>query len=85
MFIEDIEVGMKVVPVSRTITMFSGDLKVKPATHSKVWRKACEAGQSYLVVTQVNIRHENIMCNLSQEIGGDWFKEYDLEEWVENS
>lgn len=79
MFIEDIEVGMQVVPVSRTASRNSWSADMHPPTHSVTWRKALQAGQPFLIVAKVDYREERILCSIDGSEGGDYFKEYDLE------
>lgn len=85
MFIEDIKIGMKVVPISKTIILNNGEPSVRPANSSVAYRAALSEGQEYLYVVAVDIRRERILCNIREARGGDYFKEYDLEPWVENS
>lgn len=85
MFLEDIEVGMKVVPVSKTIVLRDGEPSVRDVKSSNAYRVAQSIGQPYLYVIAVDSRRERILCNIRPVRGGDYFKEYDLEPWVENS
>ena len=50
MFIEDIKIGMKVVPISKTIILNNGEPSVRPANSSVAYRAALEVGQEYLYV-----------------------------------
>ena len=80
MFIEDIELGMKVVPVSRTIS----STNIRPANHSLIWRKAKCRGQPYLIVVRLPKGIEDrILCNIDKGLDGDYFQEWDLEPYIE--
>ena len=79
MFLEDIEVGMRVVPVSHTIGSAYTEYVVKDAFHSVAWRRAIERQQPYLIVVAIDHQKERILCNVKPVKGGDYFKEFDLE------
>ena len=85
MFIEDAEVGMKVVPTQRTVVYSDGIPEVKPATHSIIWRRALLTDQPYLYITAIDMERNRLLCNLTEEVTGDYFQEYDVEEYDENS
>ena len=83
LFLEDIKVGDKVVPVSKTRIKY-GRPEVKDASFSVVWRVALSIGQPFLYVVAVDNVRERILCNIKNVRGGDYFMEYDLEPYVEN-
>lgn len=83
MFIEDLKVGMKVVPVSHTVMKCANQPKMFPPTHSVVYRRALskEPSQIYLYVIAINKETAEVLCNHENVMGGDYFQEYDLTDW----
>lgn len=80
MFLEDLKVGDKVVPLSHTIRdRETFDWNVKPAEHSVAWRAAQRMEQPFLYVISIDSRKEVVLCNSKNARGGDYFKEWDLE------
>lgn len=80
MFIEDMSVGMKVVPQTRTIKN-----EMRAATHSITWRRALLVGQNFLFIVKIDSAEGRALCNITNSLGGDYFMEYDLEPLDESS
>lgn len=84
MDVSQIQVGMRVVPVGKTIM---GSIR-----DSNVWKRACSDNQPYLYVTKVyrnhvvhNRTHDIvIVCDhaLKDYASGDYFAAADLEPWM---
>lgn len=84
LFVEDMKIGMKVYPVSRTITSgkYAHALLVRPATHSVVWQTALDIDQPYLYVKGIDEVYATVECGLDMdEDTYDIFMDYDLEEY----
>lgn len=81
MFVEDIQVGMKVVPTARTISR-NKELVIMPATHSVIWRRAQSIEQPYLFVQGADENTGLVNCAVKAvEDEYDTFMDYDLEEF----
>lgn len=75
---EDIKLGMKVVPLSKT-SQEGEDLVTRPPVESIVWRNALLRGETFLYVVAIDSRRKRVLCNARKCRGGDYFKAFDLE------
>ena len=82
MFVEDAKIGMKVVPVSRTI-LVNGDPEPRKLTSSLAYQKMLqvvnEIGAGYLRISKIDEVQGRLLCHPEFfPSTADWFMDYDL-------
>lgn len=84
MLAEDIYVGMRVRPISRTLYYRQTQhYQQRNLEASVVWKRAKHLGQDYLVVSHIDEETGKCLCGLELDRdSGDWFFDFDLEEYV---
>ena len=79
---EDIIIGMKVTPHSKSFSYY-GRGKVDFLDTSKVWEYAKELPQNFLYVTGYDESNDCYTLNTINDGGGDFFKPKDFEPYVQ--
>lgn len=83
MFIEDMKVGMKVLPKRRTV-LIRGEPESRSLQSSIAYQFAQQhpdPSKRYLIITKIDAGTGRALCAAEQHISqGDWFMELDLEE-----
>jgi len=77
MFLEDMTIGMRVIPISRTI-LVRGEPEVRNL-HTSI---AYQLMMQHLIISKFDYETGRVMChpeNFPEK--GDWFMEYDLKEF----
>lgn len=81
MFVEDMQIGMKVAPISQTRMAHGMVIKVNPPERSVTWRRALASvpPQNFLYITKIDEAQARALCNVTNTLGGDYFQEFDIE------